>query len=547
MLSVIRSLTIVTVLVAAVTTQAQSQPPYNMHQAHPNISVPPVGSSDLSGSYSYILGLTWKTVTDLSTGAILWRGYYADGLICLRCPVPVESGDHVEYIWPANEPNFMHWGSVSQPPSQSHIPEGHSTLTCKWFAVWSNSPGVNPTRDISFTVKIRVTHNGVVTEYPYALRIRICGGPVQIRSEVTSVPNKTLTRHTVPLGHSEPSDDGDSEHYNLAYPWYCTDFGYNPFHYVEYKYRAKEGMQRPNIFAAKPLWQQPPGIKMMYELDKSGVFTNEYEDLEPLSTSVNPQRTLKLSQSSEAFIACDGDQDSNDIISLTAYYCDELQPGEPGVGEDQSGSFYGYQDIVENKTWRNGFSYAKFKPHRPVPIVIDRTAYILGSVPQINNETHQGINLIYQVRDQYGTGMPGIQVQERFVVATPSGFWTNNRRHSWTTIRKSDETWTYNDELTNPPIDGNFNAFDTIFLRKDHMPATFPGHEYWAATDQHANGISYYPIRDIPNSNPPANAYVGIFVGGFDIVFEIDNFNIHRTATVSHEDYPPPTQTRDQQ
>jgi hypothetical protein len=139
--------------------QAQLAPPFNMGQGHPDFACD-IFTTDL---VDVVVGLQFITRTE---NGQTWKGFYADGLLCLTGALPIREGsnDWVEYYWPSN-PGFQWFSNPGDPPSQSHVPPHHGDV-CRWFAGWSQDLASNPTRDISLEATVTLHYDPPIEGHP---------------------------------------------------------------------------------------------------------------------------------------------------------------------------------------------------------------------------------------------------------------------------------------------------------------------------------------------------------------------------------------------
>ncbi len=138
-------------------------------------------------------GLEWDPATS---------DYIADRAICFPPPdIPYLSAELLVVNWSL--------GYNVQCPENM----GHHTYLCR--RVKRNFPA-----DETFQVTVKVKQGGnVVYEKTYYLAVKVVGGPLKI--EVVFLADNE--ENTLKLHRST----GGSV--NFEFPWYCYDFGYNPF------------------------------------------------------------------------------------------------------------------------------------------------------------------------------------------------------------------------------------------------------------------------------------------------------------------------------
>lgn len=521
-------------LVSLAVVASAQPPPINRDQPHPHWEIE-INETPNSATYEIVTGLEFTDVGG-------WKGFYADGLICLKWTGgPLPPGDSRVVIWPQEKPDARldHWSNPSIPPEQSHVPP-HAADACRWFASWSQTPADVPTLECTFVVKIRQLHRGGgQTDYSRTVRLRIAGGPLDIEKFQDAEPGVSFFKHRREDLAATP------ETVNTAFPWYCMDFDYNPFDYRTAGGYKPYGLQRVNVFKAKPLWQQPSDISVQYMLDGVGTFLNPNTqlDVKP-NNQPDAQKTKFLVPSVSALVAMNGELNSTDPFTLSAKFYDGFPTGPPypnPVATDQSGLFYELQDALDNKAWRKGADYAKFTPHRPVPTVVDVSHLLTTFTPP---EGKVGRAFLYLLRDSHTQGMPGVWVQERFIgdlegfgSGVPADFATNlDTGIKWVTQRFGYQN--LQQFIAAATEDGVFSEADVMFYYPQNPPLTLL-HEFWAATDLAAETLASYPWRVVPNTNPVAKRYLGVFVGSFDMVF--DRFTVTHNPGLRHSgDGPPP-------
>ena len=491
--------------------------------------IPAIGE----GTIEVIVGLQFIEVGE-------WKGFYADGLLCgVWNGPPLLDTDFFVVSFPGQpHQNLKHWSNPGDPPEQSHVPP-HAGNTCHWFAAWSQVPGDVPTLEATFTVVLKVIHEGgSVDEYTRQVRLRIAGGPLKIDIK-QKADEKIFTKHYAYIEQGNPQTP-PQEIVEGAYPWYITDFDYNPFHYRNSPIYTISGLQRVNVFKAKPLWQQPNNVTVKYAVNGTGTFVNQNLELEELSNGKpDPKNTWFLLPNREALITMNGDMDSTDEYFVYSMYFDG-EPKEPPyplpVAVDDSGSFYHLQDQLNSTLYQKGFKYAYFKPHKPSNPMADQSN-LLDDEQEPDPPTGMiGDWFIYQLQDTEGDGMPGVWISERFIGyledsegnvignELPSDFQISYLKT--VTQRKGFNDWF----LKSPPtFDGLFKDYDWMRYYPQSPPLTFL-HEYWAATDKAARKLLDYAWRIIPETDPPIKKYLGIFVGSFNMVFT--------DSTVTHDPGP---------
>lgn len=518
---------------------AQSSPPFNMGQPHPSLEIqfpgptPPVTVEVLTGLY-YVEDGTWK-------------GFYADGLLCAKWTgPPLPPGDSFIVDWPQNKPDshLDHWSNPSIPASESHVPP-HVPGGCFWFASWSQRPSDVPTVDCTFTLNAHIHHaNGSPdTNYSRQVHLRIAGGPLLI-------DKKQVADEVVFIRHRRNSGSTDPDTADTAYPWYCTDFDYNPFDYrgPAFNGYAPIGLQKCNVFSAKSLWSQPANISAKYQVNGVGTFLNPDMQLESYNGQLFPQLTTFLQPTVFALVGMNGEMDSTDPFDLSANYFDGFPSGPPypnPIATDESGFFYALQDELDNASYRHGEDYAKFKAHKPAPNLVNSSSILQVLYPPPGNV---GDAFIYSLNDSEGAGMPGIWVQERFIgflqgygAALPPDFDTAyDTGHLWITQRKG---YFYGLQFSQPTSeDGIFHDADVMYYPPQN-PALTLLHEYWAGTNKAAERLLLWPTqpdaywwRVIPGTS--TKKFLGVFVGAFDMIFDL--YGVSHQEGIRHSGEGPP-------
>jgi hypothetical protein len=312
---------------------------------------------------------------------------------------------------------------------------------------------------------------------------------------------------------------------DIAYPWYATDFDYNPFDYRQTGGYHAAGLEGSNSFKSKPYWSQPGGIYVVQFLDGSGCFLNSDSELSELPDGEpDPQLTTFLDSNTDVIISMNGHIDSSSDFQTTAFYYEE-DPDNPGffddvpVTWDQSEDYFAYVDDRDHTEYQNGVAYSHFRPHKPLAVT-DWSSNLKTRIPAGMGPGQIGNVFIYQLTDTAGAGMPGVWLQERFpgIVngsgsAVPSNFLTNSDGGQWVTQRREyGNQW-----LTNGTMqDGVMNNPDMMFYNPQSPTLTL-WHEYWAGTDKSARRIEDYPWRTIPGTT--TKQWLGIAVGFFDMSF----------------------------
>gem|GEM_PF-3422389 len=499
-------------------------------QPHPHYKVPPSANWDPSVPIDIVVGLQWREIED-------WKGYYADGLLCGVAWGPGIPPEELSVSFETTT-GFDWWANPGNPPQESHAPP-HAGNTCKWFATWSNDPEKDPTRDATITVTIkRLVPGGEETLGVYTVRLRIIGGPLRILEKQRAERDEAFIMHRamVPNGAGGFNDTVDA-----SFPWYLTDFDYNPFHYRSSANYEPNGLQRVNVVEAKPLWTQPAGITVQYGVTGVGTFLNPDAELGESPPGVpNPRQTTFLDGSKTVKVAMDGDQDAEADVFLSAAYYVGVPSGQPPFSPyavDDSNIFYAYMDVKDSTPWRQGHLYTYLRPHKPASLHDYRNRLL----PYYPPPGAVGAAFIYQLQDSRQEGMPGVWIQERFCVEPPGWFATNNNDTKWITRRKGFTDAPDGQQIFGTPtdVDGVFNSWDDLFLDVTLAPRTITGHEYWAATNIAARKIADYPWRVIPGSNPPVKKWLGIFVGAFDIVFTTETAQHPPRERCSPENPPP--------
>ncbi|RMG24428.1 MAG: hypothetical protein D6724_06105 [Armatimonadetes bacterium] len=387
------------------------------------------------------------------------------------------------------------------------------------------------------TIK-RLVPGGEETIGVYTVRLRIIGGPLRIvEKQRADEEGEAFIMHRamVPDGAGGFNDTVDA-----SFPWYLTDFDYNPFHYRSSANYAPNGLQRVNVVEAKPLWPQPAGITVQYGVTGAGTFLNPDSELAEWSPGVpNPRQTTFLDGSKTAKVSMDGDLDSNqDIFLIGAYYLG-VPSGQPPFNPyavDDSNSFYAYRDVRDNTPWRNGHLYTYLRPHKPASL----HDYSNRLLPYYPPPGAVGAAFIYQLQDSRQEGMPGVWIQERFCT-DPEGLTTNDNGTYWITQRKGKTANRFGEIMFSSPtdVDGVFDSWDNLFFDEGSVPITFEGQEYWTATNLSARKIADYPWRVVPGTDPPVKKWLGIFVGAFDIVFTTETAQHPPRERCSPENPPP--------
>lgn len=529
MWSEMRSLLLVILCVASTVLPAQ---PFNLGRPHPDWTVEFNGQQNLP-TVEVIVGLNYLEQT-------AWKGFYAEGILCAKWSgPPIPPTDYKVVVWPQDRPsaNLDFWG-------QAYV--GHDAGACKWFAAWSQRATDVPTLKCEFDVKLEIHHgNGdPTTVYTRHVRLRVAGGPLLIDVKQKSDNLYAFIKHRSP--NPDPADNSTKD---KVFPWYCTDFDYNPFDYrmtdaIEF---TMPGLQRCNVFKAKPLWLQPEDVTIKWLVGGVGTFLNPNTQLEQIGSSVNPQETKPLSPAIEEWITMNGELDSVDEFLLTANFYNGTPTGPPypnPVTTDQSGDFYKLQDELDNRSWRMGENYAKFKPHKPkIHGLHDLSDLLSPSYRYINDGTYLGQRFLYSLDDTEDYGMPGVWVQERFIGFHDGG----DAIPSWfITDFKTGTKWqTRPLEYLADSRDGTFHEADTMSMAVEVIELFSPlfYHEYWAATDKSAEDLAFYPWRYVPNTNNQVKKYLGIFLESYDMDFWIEFLwgVEHNVGTRHSGDGPPPT------
>lgn len=454
---------------------------------------------------------------------------------------PLPPGDSKVVIWPPNRPDahLDFWG-------QPYTGYDHDAGACKWFASWSQRPDDVPTANCTFEVTLRIYHGpNSHTDYVRHVRLRIAGGPLAIekKQEAYESPGVVFLMHR--SGNSDNPAEADQD--VNQYPWYCTDFDYNPF---DYRAAALGGytiahQQRCNIFKAKPLWTQPEDVSIKWFVGGTGTFLNPNPQLESVGGSANPQETKPLAPTVEQLITMNGELDSIEPFLLTASYFNGTPTGPPytnPITTDQTGSFYALQDELDNKLYRHGGDYAKFKPHKPKIHGLRDQSELLGDNRYIDDGLTLGMQFLYALDDTEDNGMPGVWMQERFIGAhdggdaIPSWFITNFKSGvKWFTMRRNNPAGSR---------DGVFSGVDQMSMDiwwLETGPFLFY-HEYWAATDDAQEDLVNYRWRFVPNTNPQIKRYLGMFIESFDMDFwEFYDYGVEHFLGDRHSgDGPPP-------
>jgi len=441
----------------------------------------------------------------------LWKGYYADGLICLTM-IPLHHGENDTYTVSWGNPGTDHWANPGDPPGQSHVPP-HSGLACRWFANWSQATADPATLDRTIIARVTVRHdhnqppNPPDDVYNVQIRIKIAGGPLKIENGVVAHA-EAFDMHPVTV---VPGVE-------WAWPWYCTDLNYNPFDYRSLASYAPSGLQKVNRFKSKAHWAQPVNVKLVQvqNFGGQGTFLNPNGDLQTLPGGApNPQATKELDPTKNVLIAKDGDVDSEDLVTLDGVYVLVEDGTNIPLTFDYSSEFMHFRDEVEGKLARRGVDYNKFQVHRPTSLT-DQSHLTKPYEPPAGKV---GGMFVYQLNDQGAKGMPGVHIQERFI-SVPADLDTNfDTGHVWTTYRKGKYTQPpFTDWFQGPLLlDGLMgNQPDEMFY-DPRDPSLLLWHEYWSGTTAAAEVYANYPWRTIPGTT--TKQYLGKWLQSYDMIF----------------------------
>lgn len=522
-----------------------ADPPFNRGQPHFDVAIPPDNYNPSEGPILIVLGLSW---IEMPATNPTWKGYHADALLCGRWITPFPN-DHYVTISVQN-PGFDWFENPGNPPGESHVPP-HGGNTCKWLANWSNSPQDNPTIDVTFTVTVQLRDTGgnVVDSETYQVRVVILGGPMKIDMLYHAEKDVSFQKHRA----NDVVEEGDVESLveltDEKHPWYATDFNYNPFHYRNQSGAGYTigGLQLQNSWKAVPLWSQPSDARVQYHVTLPGTLLNADAELADAGGVPNPRTSAFLQPATLAKVGMNGELDSPAEFGLSATYF----LGEPSgtgphapVAYDDSGKFYELQDEVAGKPWRDSIHYADFRVHRPTGPPEDLSSLLSSYTSQIPPGMI-GLRKWFVLKDQFGLGMPGVWVQERFIGyldgfgdELPAGFQTNlETGKKWITQQRPFPA----SFLASSPFtadDGGFNGTDDMWFWPQNPTLTLL-HEYWAATDVCARKLADYPWRIVPGTQPQVKRYLGMWIASYDMVAT--------TTTVTHTpgqrhsgDGPPP-------
>lgn len=461
------------------------------------------------------------------------------GAICLPYPpqsVSIEGQQVETTIVVTWDPVQVLWGQgatlAALHPSQGHFGDN----LCKKFTA------LHPGR-WRVKAKVDVIANGQsITGYPrfYHVEAAVVGGPLRIEDKYKA-DEAVFTLHPVswkvdPEGKKPPQLE------KQEYPWYGTDFDYDPFLYRGGGFGrwCRPGMQPANVFEAKPLWLQPPGTKVAFSVTEPGCLLNRNDaELLPGPSRLGTRGLPCNAQGVGPYAYIGSCGGAGQRFTLTAQYMWDSdtsaiinQPFAP-LATDSSNKYW---DKNSPELTENGKEYNTFLVHRPneakqwPPGDPNSSAY--QNNPDISIwPTPAGFSggiLLYQLKDNEGKGMPGVWVQERFQYPeqVPEGVRTNASGNKWVTQRyaifSAQREWRHgplvlpiNHRLTTTWSKeiGVFGP-DYLFLPNDLVPdppAQFvlQGHEYWAGTDK-----ATYDLV------PETGRYFGIFVGRTRIVIE---------------------------
>ncbi len=159
-------------------------------------------------------------------------------------------------------------------------------------------------------------HTEVVYERTYYFVLKVIGGPLYVNVKQKADP-LAFDKH--------PSGDTESVPLSWEYPWYGTDFGYNPFLYRNNaNFKESSDQQTLNRFFAKPLWSQPEGTKIFYNVDAPGVFLNQNPEIFHDEYGIkSPYATWGLPRNRDVLISnheIDPGENPDDKFTIVASY-----------------------------------------------------------------------------------------------------------------------------------------------------------------------------------------------------------------------------------
>jgi len=285
--------------------------------------------------------------------------------------------------------------------------------------------------------------------FDLALRVRVVEGETEHYNQTFHASVFVYGGPLVVTTHQDASASVFTKHPNFGFdpptpnakfPWYCTDFDYNPFDHRDKKnFRPNDKTQPVNVFKARPLWTQPAEIKIWYSLSAPGVFLNPDNELSDLDNQVDPRATRGLPSATWALIAAQPNSTSElQVIANYAYSPGETLPNPPPAGDitDKSGDYYAHLNPNTN-----GIKYACFVAHRPTsltPLGDPPIPFDFGDFPD-----YQARVDFLLLTDTLGQGMPGVWVQERWPEGVPSGFVVNTEDERWVTRRAGNIPFTH--------------------------------------------------------------------------------------------------------
>lgn len=385
---------------------------------------------------------------------------------------------------------------------------GHHSYLCR--RVKRNLPA-----DETFQVTVKVKQGeNVVYEKTYYLAVKVVGGPLRI--EVVFLADNE--ENALKLHRSTEGS------VNFEFPWYCYDFGYNPFLYrTRPHYTENNSAQKINVFKASPRWIQPVKTKIRYHLSSPSVFLNpDSEIADKLEGGKDPQNTRGLPRTTHAIIGNDeifnsSGQSTGDLFTLHASYeyRDDLEDGECSTNipfyfhaTDHSNAYYlaggAIPEIGESVGNRD--KYTQFRVHRPLDTNVwpADELYETFFIRKYPSSGYSGGAIFHLLTDHLGEGIPGVRIQERFRNNPPEGSLVNVWYY-WITKKKGSTFFGYSKIPTD--IDGIFGE-DFFSLpnswwgENTNEDFILEGHEYWAGTSK----------------NNYTQPYSGLFVGQYRIV-----------------------------
>lgn len=344
------------------------------------------------------------------------NAYKVVGVLCLPDPpIAVLPGWNVIGSIDSN-PGGLQLSAASTSQPLNHKPN----FMCMKFTRGNEQNG-----RFDLVLRVRVIEGETVHyNQTFHARVFVYGGPLEITYHQKAHDEEVFIMHPDP-GFDPPRPD-------KMYPWYCTDFDYNPFdHRDKKRFRPNEKTQPVNVFKARPEWTQPTEIKIWYSLSAPGVFLNPNNELSDLEAEIDPRATKGLPSATWALIAAEPNSTNEFQVTATYDYSPaESLPNPPAAGDitDKSGDYYAHHNPNSN-----GIKYACFVTHRPAsltPLGDPPNPFDFGGFPD-----YQARVDFLLLTDTLGQGMPGVWVQERWPEGVPSGFSVNVEGEHWWTRR----------------------------------------------------------------------------------------------------------------